>query len=149
MNLLPKLTALLFFLCSCGDHQPAAKRPAAALTPLQKDTGTVLQNGKNSYAPVDVSPMDIAYFPVDYPIAKMSNPAAGLPMARVIYSRPHMQGRTIFGTLLKYDEHWRLGANEATEIELFQNATIQNKKSGAGPVYTLQYSARRQLDDYF
>jgi len=53
-------------------------------------------------------------------------------LARVIYSRPHKQGRTIFGNLLKYGEHWRLGANEATEIELFQNAVIQNKKVARG-----------------
>jgi hypothetical protein len=58
----------------------------------------------------------------------MSGKAAATPVARVIYSRPHKQGRKIFGALLKYGEPWRLGANEATEIEFFTNVTIQNKK---------------------
>ena len=51
---------------------------------------------------------------------------------RIIYSRPHKQGRKIFGSLLKYGEPWRLGANEATEIEFFQPMTIQNKRIGRG-----------------
>lgn len=130
MNQLLKLTALLLFL-SCNER-PTAKRPTAALAPLQNDSGIVLQNGNNPYAPVDVSPMDVAYFPVDYPVAKMGKPDMAPPLARVVYSRPHKQGRAVFGTLLKYGAHWRLGANEATELELFQDATIQNKKVERG-----------------
>ncbi|MEO5563697.1 MAG: DUF2911 domain-containing protein, partial [Chitinophagaceae bacterium] len=30
--------------------------------------------------------------------------------------------------LLKYDEPWRLGANEATEIDFYKTVTIQGKK---------------------
>lgn len=130
MKLLLKGLAVLF-LFSCNET-PVPKRSAAVLTPLQKDSGTVLQQGANPFAPVDVSPMDIAYFPVDYPITKMAHPDITQPLARVVYSRPHKQGRVIFGTLLKYGEHWRLGANEATELELFQTATIQNKKVAPG-----------------
>jgi hypothetical protein len=48
-------------------------------------------------------------------------------VARVLYSRPHKAGRKIFGNLVKYGERWRLGANEATEIELFIPVTIQGK----------------------
>lgn len=132
MKQLLKLTLCLLLISSCGEHQPAAKKPAAALAPFQKDTGSASRNGANPYAPIDMSPMDISYFPVDYPIAKMTHHGIGLPLARVIYSRPHKQGRTIFGNLLKYGEHWRLGANEATEIELFRDATIQNKKVAKG-----------------
>jgi hypothetical protein len=83
-------------------------------------------------APVDVSPLDVSYFPTDYPVAKMSGKTTGGPLARVIYSRPHRQGRKIFGNLLKYGEPWRLGANEATEIEFFTNATILGKKIPKG-----------------
>lgn len=131
MKQLLKPTAALLLFFSCTDR-PAANRPAAVVTPLQKDSGAVLQNGANPYATVDVSPMDIAYFPVDYPIKKMAQPGMPPPLARVVYSRPHKQGRTIFGSLLKFGEHWRLGANEATELELFQTATIQNKKVARG-----------------
>ncbi len=83
----------------------------------------------NPYAGVDVSPMDMSYLPADY--AKLSVKKT-LPVARVVYSRPHKQGRKIFGGLLKYEELWRLGANEATELELFQPVKIQNKNIPKG-----------------
>lgn len=86
----------------------------------------------NAYATVDVSPMDMAYFPVDYPKLKMANPTIPPPVARVIYSRPHLQGRQLFHDVLKYGEAWRLGANESTEIELYRDVTINGKKVSAG-----------------
>ena len=78
----------------------------------------------NPYVPVDVSPMDMTWLPVDYPKLTVKKP---VPVARVIYSRPHKQGRKIFGNLVKYGERWRLGANEATEMEVFIPVKIQNK----------------------
>ena len=81
---------------------------------------------------VDVSPMDMAYFPVDYPKLKMTKVIAEPPLARVIYSRPHLQGRSLFNGVLKYGEPWRLGANEATELQLFKPATVDGKKIPAG-----------------
>jgi hypothetical protein len=74
----------------------------------------------------------MAYFPVDYPKLKMANTIATPPVMRVIYSRPHRGGRIIFGNLLKYGEQWRLGANEATEIEFFREVIIQHKKIKPG-----------------
>ena len=113
------------FLSSCTNEAPTV----APLkdTVIKKDTLPRPAATGNKIAPVDVSPLDIAYFPVDYPVAKMSGKTSGQPLARVIYSRPHRQGRKIFGNLLKFGEPWRLGANEATEIEFFSNATIQGK----------------------
>lgn len=81
---------------------------------------------------LDKSPLDIIYFPVDYPVLKMSGKAPAEPLARVIYSRPSKSGRQIFGDLIKYDEYWRLGANEATEIEFFTDVTIGGKKVKKG-----------------
>jgi hypothetical protein len=132
MKQLLKLTVCLCLLSACKEQTATARKPAPARAPLQRDDNSVLQNGTNPYAPVDVSPMDVSYFPEDYPITKMTNPDARLPKARVIYSRPHRQGRTVFGTLLKWGEHWRLGANEATELELFQDATIQKRRVPKG-----------------
>lgn len=87
----------------------------------------------NPYATVDISPMDMAYFPVDYPKLKMAGQlTAAKPHARVIYSRPHLEGRHIFKEVLKYGEPWRMGANESTELELYSEAVIQNKKIKAG-----------------
>ncbi|TCJ13547.1 DUF2911 domain-containing protein [Flaviaesturariibacter flavus] len=86
----------------------------------------------NRLAPVDVSPLDISYFPVDFPLRRTSGDPTERPLARVIYSRPHKGGRVIFGGLLKWGEPWRLGANEATELELFQRATVLGQPVPAG-----------------
>jgi hypothetical protein len=91
---------------------------------LPKDSSIVSGELANPYVPVDVSPMDMAWLPVDYPKLTIKK---STPVARIIYSRPHKQGRKIFGNLVKYGERWRLGANEATEIELFIPISIQGK----------------------
>ena len=65
-------------------------------------------------------------------ILKMSNTISTEPLARIIYSRPHLQGRQLFHGLLKYGEAWRLGANESTELDLYTDAFIQDKKIKAG-----------------
>jgi hypothetical protein len=85
---------------------------------------------------LDKSPMDMSYFPVDYPILKTQNKVAAPPVARVVYSRPQKDNRIIFGELVEYDKVWRLGANEATEIEFFKDVTIAGKKVPKGR-YTL------------
>lgn len=85
---------------------------------------------------VDKSPMDMCYFPGNYPVLKIQDKVKGNPVARVIYSRPRKEGRAIFGGLVAYGEVWRLGANEATEIEFYQPVTIGGKKIDAGR-YTL------------
>ena len=54
------------------------------------------------------------------------------PMAKLVYSRPHLQGRKLFNDVLKFDEPWRLGANEATEIDFYKDVLIQGKKIKAG-----------------
>lgn len=116
------------FCCKDEKSSPAPK------TIITKDTNTANQpeSTGNLYSAIDLSPMDMSYFPVDYPKIKMGNPAAVPPLARVIYSRPHLQGRHIFHEVLKYGEPWRMGANEATELDLFTDATIQGKKIKQG-----------------
>jgi hypothetical protein len=66
----------------------------------------------------------------------MSNLDMKPPVMRVIYSRPHLQNRVLFRDILKYDEAWRLGANEATELQLYQPVWIFNNKLNSGR-YTL------------
>jgi hypothetical protein len=85
---------------------------------------------------LDKSPLDVSYFPANYPILKMKGQAGDEPSARVVYSRPQQKGREIFGGEVKYNEVWRLGANEATELELFKPAKIGGKKVPKGR-YTL------------
>lgn len=81
---------------------------------------------------LDKSPLDVSYHPANYPILKMRGQVAEEPSARVIYSRPQKKGRSIFGGEVKYNEIWRLGANEATELELFKPAKIGGKKIPKG-----------------
>lgn len=81
---------------------------------------------------LDKSPMDVSYYPANYPLLKMRGQVNADPLARILYSRPQKKGRDIFGEEVKYSEVWRLGANEATELELFKNATIGGKKIPKG-----------------
>ena len=85
---------------------------------------------------VDKSPMDVSYYPNNYPILKIQNKATEPMVARVLYSRPQKQGRKIFGELVEYGKVWRLGANEATEIEFYKDVKIGGKKVLKGR-YTL------------
>src|SRR6266404_4939076 len=129
---------VIFFLFSCASKE---KKNDSLETIKKSDTAIVNTTPVNPYSIVDISPMDMSYSPVDYPKRKMAHDITTPPVMRVIYSRPHKQGRVIFGNLLKYGEPWRLGANEATEIEFFQNVTIQGKKINAGRyiIYCIPY----------
>ncbi|MEO7044907.1 MAG: DUF2911 domain-containing protein [Ferruginibacter sp.] len=123
------LPVLFFFvLASCNKKQkPELIRPII-------DSVTAAE--KNPYVSEDQSQMDMSYFPVDYPLEKMNRTDSMPPLARVIYSRPHKKGRSIFGdtpqSLCQYGKEWRLGANEATEINFFRNVSINGKNIAKG-----------------
>ncbi len=88
---------------------------------------------------IDKSVMDMAYYPAGFAhrmFAKTDEEKNAKAVARVIYSRPLKNDRVIFGELQKYGEVWRVGANESTEIDFFQNVKINGKKVKAGR-YTL------------
>jgi hypothetical protein len=87
-------------------------------------------------SPLDQSPMDMAYFPNNYTILKSQDKVKEAPLARVIFSRPQKNNRTVFGELIDYNTIWRLGANEATEIEFFREVKVGGKKVPKGR-YTL------------
>ena len=85
---------------------------------------------------VDKSPMDMSYYPANYPVLKIQNKVAEPLVARVMYSRPQKNGRAVFGELVEYGKVWRLGANEATEIEFFKDVKVGETKLKKGR-YTL------------
>jgi hypothetical protein len=118
------ISGIAISLMGCN---PAEKNPVTPVNPKKKDTATVASLPASHYTVPDLSPLDIIYYPSDYPLKKMSGNVTAGPLARIIYSRPQTQKRNIFGALVKYNEPWRLGANESTEIEFFSTATIQNK----------------------
>jgi hypothetical protein len=75
---------------------------------------------------LDTSPMDIS-------IARNTDMS---PMVRVIYSRPQKRNRVIFGDLVPFGEVWRTGANEATELEIYESLLVGNVLVPPG-TYTL------------
>lgn len=70
---------------------------------------------------LDKSPVDISYLRQDKEA-----------VAKVVYGRPQKNDREIFGNLVKYDQVWRTGANEATEIKFYKDVTFGGKKVKAG-----------------
>ena len=97
--------------------------------------------------PLDKSPMDISYYPVNYPLLKIENKLTEPLALRLIYSRPQLNGRRIFGELQKFGEVWRLGANEATEIEFFKDVKINKTKikKGRYTLYCIPYADKWTL----
>lgn len=91
---------------------------------------------QTSLPEADKSPLDVSYYPANYPLLKIQNKAVESPIARVIYSRPKREGRPIFGNIVEYGKLWRLGANEATELEFYKPVTIGGRKIPKGR-YTL------------
>ena len=58
--------------------------------------------------------------------------------ARIIYSRPQLKGRDM-GKLAPNGKIWRTGANESTELELFNDANINGNfvKKGKYSIFTI------------
>jgi len=98
--------------------------------------GMTLVRAQTPKSGLDSSPLDISYYPVDYPVLKIQDKVSEPLVARVVYSRPQKRGRRLFGDLVAYGQIWRLGANEATEIEFFRDVRIANKTVRKGR-YTL------------
>jgi hypothetical protein len=102
------------------------------------------QNGSKLPA-LDKSPMDMSYYPVNYPVLRIQPNKVTEPLiARVIYSRPSKSGRKVFGELVEDGKIWRLGANEATEIEFYRDVKVGGKtvKKGRYTMYALESSAK-------
>jgi len=126
------LLLLLVSVFGCSDKEHKPKEQANNTTKKDTSAFSNSETNTNPYSAVDVSPMDMSYYPADYPKLKMSKAVNAPPLARITYSRPHLQGRHLFHDLLKYGEPWRLGANESTELQLYKDVAIQDKKVKAG-----------------
>lgn len=117
--------AMLLYSCHSNNASaPAANTPATPVLKRPESAAMV--------SSLDKSPMDVIYFPEEYPKLKMLDSVKTPPVFRVFYSRPQRSGRKIFGNVVKYGVPWRLGANEATEIEFFEDVYIQQTKVPKG-----------------
>jgi hypothetical protein len=133
---LKKITGPLLFCCTiffllagCRQNQSSARHDIIVLD-------SIPGIDKNQYVSYDQSPMDMSYYPVNFPLLKMNKQDSVELITRVIYSRPHKKNRTIFSSsslsLCQYGKAWRLGANEATEIDFFKNVVIGGKAVAKG-----------------
>ena len=138
-------TAGLFNACEQKTNK-ITDEPKTTRIPVSVNDSVILS--------IDKSHMDMSYFPEDYPKQKMITPAMANPVARVIYSRPQKNGRIIFAdssitqnVIQQYGQEWRLGANEATEIEFFKTVSINEKKLGPGRyiMYCIPYADKWKI----
>ena len=63
----------------------------------------------------------------------------GLTDITIVYSRPSVKGRSIFGTVVPFGKRWRTGANATTSIKFSDDVLIEGKKVAAGEygIYTI------------
>lgn len=63
----------------------------------------------------------------------------GISSVELVYSRPGIKGRKIFGDLVPYGKVWRTGANSATRLKFNDDVTIggQPLKAGEYAVFTI------------
>lgn len=92
------------------------------------------------FSKIDKSIMDASYFPDNAPkrafIKDKTKQMEAEPKIRILYSRPLKKGRTIFGDVVKFNEAWRIGANESTEILFLTDVVFGGTEVKAGR-YTL------------
>ena len=72
---------------------------------------------------------------VDFPAASPTSTLkerVGLTDIEIVYSRPSVKGRKIFGGLVPYGEVWRTGANNATKITFSTDVKINGAAVAAG-----------------
>ena len=76
--------------------------------------------------------------PLPSPNATVSQ-TVGVTKIEVVYSRPSVKGRTIWGELVPYDKVWRTGANSVTKITFDGDVMVEGQKLAAGAysIYTI------------
>ena len=72
---------------------------------------------------------------IDFPAASPActlKQRVGLTDITVVYSRPGVKGRTIFGGIVPYGQVWRAGANQATKISFSTPVKLEGNAIPAG-----------------
>lgn len=76
-----------------------------------------------SFDKPDKAPVDITY---------LTTKKVPRPLVKVVYSRPQKESQQVFGHQVPYDEIWRTGANEATEVKFYTDMSFGRKLVKAG-----------------
>lgn len=76
--------------------------------------------------------------PAPSPFQKIEQ-KVGLTDVTIVYSRPSIKGRKIFGGLVSFEEIWRTGANSNTKLSFSTDFMIdgQQLKKGTYALYTI------------
>lgn len=82
----------------------------------------------NSMAMADTPKIE---FPQASPACTLKQ-RVGLTDIEVVYSRPSVKDRAIFGAMVPYGKVWRTGANQATKITFSTNVKLNGKEVPAG-----------------
>lgn len=82
----------------------------------------------NSMAMADAPKIE---FPQASPACTLKQ-RVGLTDIEVVYSRPSVKERAIFGAMVPYGKVWRTGANQATKITFSTNVKLNGKEVPAG-----------------
>lgn len=69
--------------------------------------------------------------PAPSPLSEVKE-TIGLTDVSIVYSRPSVKERVIFGDLVPYGKLWRTGANMATKITFSDDVKIEGKELAAG-----------------
>ena len=75
--------------------------------------------------------------------------AVGLSNITLEYSRPNMNGRTIFGDLVPFGKVWRTGANANTKITFSTDVTIDGKNLKKGTYAVFAKPNQKFWDIFF
>jgi hypothetical protein len=80
------------------------------------------------------SPAAVAYYPNNFAHDRGDGPkkAGNTVYAKIVYFRPAKKEREVFGKLVPFNQVWRTGANENTEIKFYSDVVIQGKNIKAG-----------------
>jgi len=70
-------------------------------------------------------------FPAASPACTLKQ-RVGLTDIEIVYSRPSVKGRTIFGGIVPYGQVWRTGANQATKITFSTSVKLEGHEIPAG-----------------
>lgn len=90
-----------------------------------------LTSSAQGFKSLDKAPHDISYY---------RESMVSSPLVKVIYGRPSIDNeQEVFGTEIPFNEVWRTGANEATEIKIYDDVLFGDKIVLAGTyvLYTI------------
>ncbi len=96
-----------------------------------------IKHNAQSFKKLDDNPHDISYY---------RESRAMPPLVKVIYGRPTLKKEKAFGNQVPFNELWRTGANEATEVTFFQDIIFGDQLVKAGTYVLLTIPGEKEWE---